>query len=207
MNDYITKIDKSLFSIIKNIPNPNILELGVQSGRSTLKFLDLCNKNNGKLFSVDVDDCSSVSNDKRWVFIKSRDDNFEYIKSIIPDEIDVIFIDTLHEAKHVKKIFYYYYKFLKVGGYVFIDDISHLPYLDNKKSSFYCEINNRETFNEILKIYFYNQKSFDLNFSFQSSGLAIIQKKNNEQLIYNKKIMSRENSIKNLIRKSMLYFK
>ena len=140
------------------------------------------------------------------VFIKSRDDNFEYIKSIIPDEIDVIFIDTLHEAKHVKKIFYYYYKFLKVGGYVFIDDISHLPYLDNKKSSFYCEINNRETFNEILKIYFYNQKSFDLNFSFQSSGLAIIQKKN-EQLIYNKKIMSRENSIKNLIRKSMLYFK
>ena len=52
MNDYITKIDKSLFSIIKNIPNPNILELGVQSGRSTLKFLDLCNKNNGKLFSV-----------------------------------------------------------------------------------------------------------------------------------------------------------
>ena len=105
MNDYITKIDKSLFSIIKNIPNPNILELGVQSGRSTLKFLDLCNKNNGKLFLVDVDDCSSVSNDKRWVFIKSRDDNFEYIKSILPDEIDVIFIDTLHEAKHVKKIF------------------------------------------------------------------------------------------------------
>ena len=207
MNDYITKIDRSLFSIIKNIPNPNILELGVQNGRSTLKFLDLCNKNNGKLFSVDVDDCSSVSNDKRWVFIKSRDDNFEYIKSIIPDEIDVIFIDTLHEAKHVKKILYYYYKFLKVGGYIFIDDISHLPYLDNKKSSFYCEINNRETFNEILKIYFYNQKSFDLNFSFQSSGLAIIQKKNNEQLIYNKKIMSRENSIKNLIRKSMLYFK
>lgn len=207
MNDYITKIDRSLFSIIKNIPNPNILELGVQNGRSTLKFLDLCNKNNGKLFSVDVDDCSSVSNDKRWVFIKSRDDNFEYIKSIIPDEIDVIFIDTLHEAKHVKKILYYYYKFLKVGGYIFIDDISHLPYLDNKKSSFYCEINNRETFNEILKIYFYNQKSFDLNFSFQSSGLGIIQKKTSEELIYNKKIMSRENSIKNLIRKSMLYFK
>ena len=207
MNDYITKIDRSLFSIIKNIPNPNILELGVQNGRSTLKFLDLCNKNNGKLFSVDVDDCSSVSNDKRWVFIKSRDDNFEYIKSIIPDEIDVIFIDTLHEAKHVKKILYYYYKFLKVGGYIFIDDISHLPYLDNKKSNFYCEINNRETFNEILKIYFYNQKSFDLNFSFQSSGLGIIQKKTNEELIYNKKIMSRENSIKNLIRKSMLYFK
>ena len=102
MNDYITKIDR-LFSIIKNIPNPNILELGVQSGRSTLKFLDLCNKNNGKLFSVDVDDCTSALMIKDGIY-KSRDDNFEYIKSIIPDEIDVIFIDTLHEAKHVKKI-------------------------------------------------------------------------------------------------------
>ena len=47
--------------------------------------------------------------------------------------------------QNMSKKFYYYYKFLKVGGYVSIDDISHLPYLDNKKSSFYCEINNRET--------------------------------------------------------------
>ena len=35
-------------------------------------------------------------------FIQSRDDNFEYIKSMIPQKLDVIFIDTIHEAKHVK---------------------------------------------------------------------------------------------------------
>ena len=45
------------------------------------------------------------------------------------------------------------------------------------------------------KIYFYNQKFFDLNFSFQSSGLAIIQK-NNEQLIYNKKLCLEKTQLK-----------
>ena len=105
-----------------------ILEFGVQKGRSTIKFLEICKKNNGKLFSVDVDDCSSVS-DPNWKFIKSRDDNFDYIKPKIPSEIDVILIDTIHEANHVKKILYGYYNFLKIDGYIFIDDISHLPYL------------------------------------------------------------------------------
>ena len=176
MSNYITKIDNSLFPLIKDIQNINILELGVQKGRSTLRFLEICNKNNGKLYSVDIDDCSNVSNNFRWKFIKTRDDNFEYIKSLIPKELDVIFIDTLHEAKHVKKLIYNYYNFLKVGGYMFIDDISHLPYLDDKKTSFYCEINNRETFDEILKILYFNQDNFNLNFSFESSGLAIIKK-------------------------------
>ena len=177
MKDYISKLENSLLPLIKDINKPNILELGVQRGRSTLKFLKICNENDGKLFSIDVEDCSAVSDDKRWKFIKSRDDNFEYIKSIIPERLNVIFIDTIHEAAHVKEIFYYYYKFLVPGGYIFIDDISHLPYLDNKKSNFYCEINNKETFDEILNIYYFNHESFDLNFSFESSGLAIIKKK------------------------------
>jgi len=200
MSDYITKIDNSLFPLIKDIKNINILELGVQKGRSTLRFLEICNKNNGKLYSVDIDDCSNVSNNFRWKFIKTRDDNFEYIKSLIPQELDVIFIDTLHEAKHVKKLIYNYYNFLKVGGYMFIDDISHLPYLDNKKTSFYCEINNRETFDEILKILYFNKDNFNLNFSFESSGLAIIKKIKSANLNETKKIISRANSLKNFLR-------
>ena len=201
MKDYISKLENSLLPLIKDINKPNILELGVQRGRSTLKFLKICNENDGKLFSIDVEDCSAVSDDKRWKFIKSRDDNFEYIKSIIPERLNVIFIDTIHEAAHVKEIFYYYYKFLVPGGYIFIDDISHLPYLDNKKSNFYCEINNKETFDEILNIYYFNHESFDLNFSFESSGLAIIKKKNDNELNISQKIVSRKYSLKNIVRK------
>ena len=202
MDNYNYKLDNYLFPMIKEINNPIILELGVQSGISTKKFLDICNKNNGKLFSVDIDDCSKVSDDKNWNFFHSRDDNFEFIKSKIPHKIDVLFIDTLHEAEHVKKLIYGYYPLLKKNGYLFIDDVSHLPYLKNMpRNNFYCEVNNKETFDLLLAIYSENYEKFDLNFSFSSSGLAIIQKKNESNLIQSHNLSLRENSIKNIVRK------
>ena len=178
MNDFDYKLDNFLFPKIKEINNPIILELGVQTGRSTKKFLDICEKKNGKLFSVDIDDCSNVSDSNLWSFYQTRDDNFEYIKSKIPKKIDVLFIDTLHEAYHVEKLIKNYYSIIKNGGFIFIDDISHLPYLKNRKrNNFYCEINNQETFELLLSIYSENINNFDLNFSFVSSGLAILKKK------------------------------
>ena len=202
MDNYNYKLDNYLFPIVKEINNPIILELGVQRGTSTKKFLDICNKNNGKLFSVDIDDCSKVSDDKNWNFFHSRDDNFEFIKSKIPHKIDVLFIDTLHEAEHVKKLIYGYYPLLKKNGYLFIDDVSHLPYLKNMpRNNFYCEINNKETFDLLLAIYSENYEKFDLNFSFSSSGLAIIQKKNESNLIQSHNLSLRENGIKNILRK------
>ena len=41
--------------------NINILELGVRKGISTKKFLEVCEKNEGNLISVDIEDCSKVS--------------------------------------------------------------------------------------------------------------------------------------------------
>lgn len=202
MSNFNYKLETELIPKINKIQNIVILEFGVQKGRSTMKFLEICKKNNGKLFSVDVDDCSSVSDDPNWKFIKARDDNFDYIKPKIPSEIDVILIDTIHEANHVKKILYGYYNFLKIDGYIFIDDISHLPYLKNSsRNNFYCEINNQETFKMILEVYKENIENIDLNFSYISSGLAIIKKKNNQKLNKNKKLHLRESSIKNFVRK------
>ena len=203
MDNYNYKLDNYLFSIVKEIKNPTILELGVQRGNSTKKFLDICNKNNGKLFSVDIDDCSKVSDDKNWKFFHSRDDNFNFIKSQIPNKIDVLFIDTLHEADHVNKLIYAYYPLLKKDGYLFIDDISHLPYIKNSsRENFYCEINNKETFNRILEIYKQNQDNFDLEFCFISSGLSIIKKKTNNKLNQKIKIFSKEYKLKNFLRKT-----
>ena len=202
MEDYNYKLDSNLFSIVKKINNPIILELGVQKGTSTKKFLDICSNNNGKLFSADIDDCSKVSNDENWKFFHSRDDNFDFIKSNIPNKIDVLFIDTLHEARHVKKLIYGYYPLIKKNGYLFIDDISHLPYLKKMpRSNFYCEVNNKETFEILLSIYSKNYENFDLNFSFSSSGLAIIRKKTDNDLNESCDLDLREKSIKNILRK------
>jgi predicted O-methyltransferase YrrM len=203
MSDFNYKLDIGLFPKISKINNPIILELGVEKGRSTKKFLEICKKNQGTLYSIDIDDCSNVSNDQNWKFYQTRDDNFDFIKSKIPNEIDVVFIDTLHEADHVEKIIYAYYDLIKVNGYLFIDDVSHLPYVKNSpRENFYCEINNKETFNRILEIYNQNQENFDLEFCFISSGLSIIKKKNNNKLNQKIKIFSKEYRLKNFLRKT-----
>ena len=201
MDEYSYKLDNFLFTLISNITKPNILKFGVENGRSTIKFLNLCHQNDGYLYSVDPVDCSKVTTDSRWSFLQTRDDNFEIVKSKLPAQLDVIFLDSIHEANHVEKIFYEYYKILKIGGYFFIDDISHIPYLKKKKrNNFYCEINNKETYSRILDIYSGNSDLFNLNFSFKSSGLAIIQKNSNEPLRAKEKIKSRKHSMKNFVR-------
>ena len=148
---------------IKNIQKIKILELGVQNGSSTKKFIELCNINDGYLTSIDIDDCSKVIKSDRWKFIHSSDDNFEKIDKIIPKALDFIYIDSLHEAKHVEKVFYHYYSFLKKGGICIIDDISWLPYAKNQyRDDEFSENINRSTFNKILEIYNQNQKNFFL---------------------------------------------
>ena len=170
MSDYLNKIKKFMIHEAYKFKKPKIVELGVRNGVSTELFLQVCKKNKGRLTSIDINDYSKLFKDKIWKFIKSRDDNFVYLDKKLPKSIDIIFLDTLHEAKHVEKIFYYYYKKLKVGGEFYIDDISWLPYLKNSiRNNFYCEINNYETFNTLLNIYNGNKKNFDIYFSFEYS--------------------------------------
>ena len=126
----------------------------------------------------------------------------DFLKNKIPEKFDIIFLDTLHEAQHVKKIFCYYYKFLKTNGFFFIDDTSWLPYVKNNyRDRFYAEINNQETFKILLEIYFSNYHNFDLEFSFVSSGFALAKKLNNNELNSPKKIPSRKLGVKNFMRK------
>ena len=69
MIDYIEKLEKNLFNIVKDLYKPNILELGVENSRSTKKFLDICNSKNSYLYSFDINDCNNVANDKRCFFL------------------------------------------------------------------------------------------------------------------------------------------
>tara|TARA_Y100000816_G_C26012760_1_gene529527 strand:+ start:294 stop:923 length:630 start_codon:yes stop_codon:yes gene_type:complete len=206
MTEYEEKIKKNIMINISDINGIKILELGVKEGVSTKNFLEICKKNNGSLYSVDIEDCSNVSNDPHWKFIQSRDDNFEFIKKKIADKLDVIYIDSLHEADHVEKLIYNYYEILNKNGYIFIDDINHLPYIKKeKRNNFYCEINNKETHDRIFDIYSNNTDNFDLNFSYMSSGTATIFKKADKNLNKRKKIITRTKSIKNIVR--LLYKK
>ena len=104
MTTYQEKLDKSLFNYIKAKDNIKILEFGVRQGESTKKFIEICEKNNGHLYSVDINDCSNVSKSKYWTFLKSRDDNFDYLNSQIPQSFDYIFLVIIF-FKFIIKIF------------------------------------------------------------------------------------------------------
>lgn len=187
--------------IVEKIKLPKILELGVQRGNSTKMFLELCDKNDGHLISVDIDDCSNVASNKKWEFIHSSDDNFNLINNKLKEKLDIIFIDSYHEPNHIKKVFYNYYKYLKIHGICIIDDISWLPYSKfNICDNDFIERINRLTFQKILNIYNSNTENFILDFHFEGTGLAIIKKLKNE-LNEEKKIINRLYSIKNLLKK------
>jgi hypothetical protein len=190
------KIIKEIISKGKNL---RILELGVLYGSSTKMFLK--SKNVKNLISVDIYDYSKVSKSKKWKFLKTRDDNFKYINKFLKKKVDIIFIDSLHEPEHIEKLIYFYYKKIKIGGKILIDDVSWLQHaqkapLDNE----FTEIINRLTFKKILEIYFTNQDNFNLKIDFSDCGLAIITKIQ-DKLNVSKKIKDRSFSFKNILKK------
>ena len=201
-DDYLIKLEETTSNYLRSVAKPVILEFGVRHGQSTEFFLDICEKNDGFLYSVDMDDTSKKFNSEKWKFIHGRDDNFELVESFIPKKIDLIYIDSFHDAEHVAKIFFHYYPFLKDNGCLIIDDVSWLPYSKkNERDNFNSEINNHETFHKILDIYNNNTNNFDLTFNFKSSGMAKIIKKNENELLISKKVLIRKFTFKNFIRK------
>ena len=128
MDEYLLKLHETFLDYLESTEKPNILEFGVRHGISTKMFIDICEKKDGFLNSVDVDDYSKKFFSKKWKFILGRDDNFQLIEKHISKNIDLIYLDSFHDAEHVEKIFFHYYPYLKKNGYFIIDDISWLPY-------------------------------------------------------------------------------
>ena len=202
MNEYDKKLKDFFMEELKSVKAPKIVEFGVRKGISTKMFIDICEKNNGFLHSVDCDDFINVSDSRHWKFHLTRDDNFDYLDQEIPDGIDLFYLDSFHNANHIEKIIYHYYPKLKLNGQFIIDDVSWVPYLkDAKRNNFNCERNNNETFERIMEINYGNSKNLELYFSFIGSGLAKIIKRSNDDLFAPKKIKIRKFSIKNFFRK------
>jgi len=194
------KLKNFLDDDLKKIKRPYVLEFGVREGISTYYFLKEIKVK--KLISVDINDCSNVIKDKNWTFLKSRDDNQKFISLYLKKKIDIIYLDTIHTAKHVEKIIYMYFSKIKKGGYFVIDDTFWLPYCKNQiLDKFWIEINNRETFKTICEIYNANQDKMYVSFSLETSGICKIKKISNKRLLPAKKIINREHYIKNFIKK------
>ena len=175
--------------------------MGVREGRSTKMFLEICDKNDGNLISVDILDYSKVSKNPKWKFVHSSDDNFSYINKFIEQKVDVLFIDSLHDSGHIRKVFYNYFNFVKINGLIFIDDVVWLPYVKGGyRDNDFVETTNRLIFNKILEIFNSNKDNLTLDMNFSASGLAVMKKIGNN-LNVEKKISNRFFSFKNILKK------
>ena len=192
------KIKNFIDSELKKIKKPRILEFGVENGNSTKYFLN--NIKGGKLISVDTTDCSNLFKNKQWIFLNCRDDNFKMVNSYLSYKLNIIFIDTTHTANHVEKIFYLYFKKLKINGFILIDDISWLPYCKGQyRDHPWVEKNNKETFFRILEIYNSNKDKLDISFNFLDSGLCKVTKIKDKKLNLKNKIYYRKFIVKNIL--------
>ncbi len=191
---------------LNEFEKPMILEFGVSSkALSTSIFLNKCIEKNGQLYSVDIIDYSHHFKSKNWKFLHSNDDNYEFIEKKIPEKLDIIYLDTIHTAKHVEKILYRYFDRLKVGGVFVIDDTSSLPYLKKReKNNFSLEINNYETFQKLIQIFNSNHENLYFESSFIGTGAVKLTKLNNKKLEKYKNLNDRRFSFLNIIRKIFL---
>jgi len=193
------KLKNFIGAELKLIKNPQVLEFGVREGASTKFFLKNIKK--GKLISVDINNYKDLFKNEKWIFVKSRDDNFDKINRFIKKKQDIIYLDTNHTADHVEKIIYLYFKKLKINGLFVIDDTFWLPYCKSEyRDNEWIEINNRETFQTLIEIYKSNKDIIDMTFSIQESGICKIVKKKHLELKPKEEIISRKYYIKNIFR-------
>ena len=175
-----------------------ILECGVRKGFSTSIFTYHSEKNNGHCFSVDIEDCSDVVISEHWSFIQSDDRDVKKIlnKFKLLDEkgIDILFIDSLHTAKHLKQVLYSWYPYLNKNSIIFIDDIDSFPYHKNQpKNSLMNNINWDEMNKFTIDFSRSNKNDVTLVQIYKKSGLAKLYK-NSEKGSLPNKIQSKDRS-------------
>ncbi len=194
--------------------DPLIVELGVDRGQSTKIFLNaISDKKNSKLISLDVKDCSKVSNSEKWEFVQqdSTDINKLLIKKpeIKTKGIDILYVDSLHTSKHVEIEIYNFFEYLNRDALIFFDDIDSDPYMNGqRKDSVSSEIANRKIFKLLESIFRSNMHQIDFEVMRGSTGLGIFRKisKKGEKLFPPIIIKERNNRFLNRILQ-IIFFK
>jgi predicted O-methyltransferase YrrM len=159
---------------------PVILELGVDRGASTTVFLQACAEKNGQLVSVDIRDCSEVAQDDRWRFVQSDSTDVATILSEAPelrDGIDVLYVDSLHDWRHVEKELYGWFPYLKQGSVIFFDDVDPSSARKGQRSdSFTLERQYGQIHRFVEAFFLSNLDSTRLGIAYGSTGLAKLRK-------------------------------
>ena len=170
----------ALHACVTSIEAPVVLECGVHKGWSTGVLAHAVEAKGGTLVSVDIADCSDAIQSERWIFVRSDDSDARYVLSqapILQDGIDLIYIDSLHAARHVAKLISLWYPRLGQGGWLAFDDVDPGPYMaGRRKDDANREVAWRAIARVVMDFFYANEHDLLLQVHYGSTGLALMQK-------------------------------
>lgn len=165
---------------VSQVDAPVVLECGVNEGWSTGVMAHAIERNGGQLISLDIRDCSDSIVSDCWTFLQIDDSEKERIlreAPVLEAGIDLIYIDSLHAARHVARLLMLWYPLVRQGGWLAFDDVDPGPYLSGRRK----DDANREiawrAISRVVQDFFYaNEDDLLLEYHFGSTGLALLQK-------------------------------
>jgi predicted O-methyltransferase YrrM len=107
---------------LASVPHVKVIELGVRGGDSTAAFLAAAEEQGGEVWSVDIADprVPAEWRDLPFWYLTVGDDL--EIADGLPDQVDIVFIDTSHTYEQTKKELELYVEKVKPGGLIVLHD-------------------------------------------------------------------------------------
>jgi len=129
INEHLT----SLYFITLQMSAKLVVELGVRSGESTVAFLEGVNRTDGRVVSVDIEECPKAREmveryglGGRWTFVRS--DDIEFGKGWDRSrKVDIVFVDTSHLYEHTKREIEVFEPIVRPGGVLIFHDTTTHP--------------------------------------------------------------------------------
>lgn len=118
-----------LHQVARSYPHAAVIELGVRSGESTAAFLSAAAFVDGHVWSCDIDPPQVPEQwlaNPRWVFVQA-DSVSPVALAALPEQADVVFIDTSHDYGQTLAELAAYVPRVKPGGVVLLHDTQWMP--------------------------------------------------------------------------------
>ena len=121
-----------IYGLVVGMEAKKVLELGVNTGESTVAFLEALKVTGGRLTSVDIVPCLGARSmidayglSDIWTFV--QEDDLTFVKKWDKGQLDIIFIDTSHEQAQTEKEIEVYEPLVRPGGLLLFHDTMSYP--------------------------------------------------------------------------------
>ncbi len=128
-----------------------IVELGTRSGNSTLTLLEAARQIDGRVLSIDIDECRETQQKvaaaglfDRWRFIQQGD--LDVPDEQLPSRIDLLFIDTNHLYDHTMAEMRKYAPKVRAGGWIAFHDYVSFAGVAHAVTEFVASLPHRPRF-------------------------------------------------------------